>query len=180
MKFVPRGEFRPKGWTLSPRGNVHPFVHPQGWTHCLEEWKDEHIISPQGDKVDSWGTTSPLGSKFAPRGEVKNGRQDVCTIFRNRSSFNLNIIFSRWWLHSVFVGVTINQISAQKLLTHCRRNKSSHSRGFEFSCDHTESWSCCCRRRRWFWRCEPELSFDLVIAVSCWTIEIVYICTIEW
>jgi hypothetical protein len=22
----------PQGWNLSPRGEVHPFVHPQGWT----------------------------------------------------------------------------------------------------------------------------------------------------
>jgi hypothetical protein len=34
--FAPRGELGPQGWTLSPRGTVHPFVHPfvhpQGWT----------------------------------------------------------------------------------------------------------------------------------------------------
>jgi hypothetical protein len=30
--LAPRSELDPLGWTLSPRGNVHPFVHPQGWT----------------------------------------------------------------------------------------------------------------------------------------------------
>jgi hypothetical protein len=30
-------------------------------------------ISPQGDKIHPRGTTSPLESKFVPRGEVKNG-----------------------------------------------------------------------------------------------------------
>jgi hypothetical protein len=30
VKFAPRGEHVPQGWTLSPR--EHPFVHPQGWT----------------------------------------------------------------------------------------------------------------------------------------------------
>jgi hypothetical protein len=30
--FAPRGEVCPEGWTLSPRGNVHPFLHSQGWT----------------------------------------------------------------------------------------------------------------------------------------------------
>jgi hypothetical protein len=29
MKFYTRGELGPKGRTLSPRGNVHAFVHPQ-------------------------------------------------------------------------------------------------------------------------------------------------------
>jgi hypothetical protein len=55
----------PQGWTLSPRGNVHPFVHPRG-VYCLEEWRNleshpQVITSPFGDKVHSWGTTSPLG-----------------------------------------------------------------------------------------------------------------------
>jgi hypothetical protein len=29
--------------------------------------------STPGDKINPLGTNSPLGSKFAPRGEVKNG-----------------------------------------------------------------------------------------------------------
>jgi hypothetical protein len=42
--------------SFSPRGNVH----------CLEEWRGEQRIPPPGDnftpgdKVHSWGTTSPL------------------------------------------------------------------------------------------------------------------------
>jgi hypothetical protein len=40
--------------------------------YCLEEWRGEQRISPPGDKIHPWGTTSPLGSKFAPRGEVQN------------------------------------------------------------------------------------------------------------
>jgi hypothetical protein len=31
------------------------------------------MTSPPGDKIHPWGTTLPLGSKFDPRGEVKNG-----------------------------------------------------------------------------------------------------------
>jgi hypothetical protein len=30
--LVLRGELGHQGWNLSPRGNVHPFVHPQGET----------------------------------------------------------------------------------------------------------------------------------------------------
>jgi hypothetical protein len=45
--------------------------------YCLEEWLGEEIISPPGDNFSRgknyhWWTTLPLGSKFAPRGEVKN------------------------------------------------------------------------------------------------------------
>jgi hypothetical protein len=73
---------------LSPRGNVHPFVHPQGWIHTLlfrrMEGRTENFTpgdnfnprgqkSALGDKNQPWGTTSPLGSKFAPRGQVNNG-----------------------------------------------------------------------------------------------------------
>jgi hypothetical protein len=65
----------PQGWILSPRGNVHPFVHPQGWTlYYLEEWRGKKIISPpwdnfktSRDKIHPWRTTPPLGVKFAPR-----------------------------------------------------------------------------------------------------------------
>jgi hypothetical protein len=82
-KFAPRSELSPQGWTFSPRGNVHPFVHPQGWTLSTveknrganREFHSQGITSPLGDKVQFWGTTSPWGSKFAPRGEVKNGPQ---------------------------------------------------------------------------------------------------------
>jgi hypothetical protein len=71
---------------LSPKGTVHPFVHPHPGVktlYCLEEWKDEQRIShegitpPPGDKINPWGTTSPLGSKFVPRGEVNNGPQII-------------------------------------------------------------------------------------------------------
>jgi hypothetical protein len=47
--------------------------------YCLEERRGEQIILPPGDnftprgQTHPWGITSPLGSKFAPRGEVKNG-----------------------------------------------------------------------------------------------------------
>jgi hypothetical protein len=30
------------------------------------------ITSPLGDKVHDWGITSPLGSNFAPKSEIKN------------------------------------------------------------------------------------------------------------
>jgi hypothetical protein len=40
--------------------------------HCLEEWRSEQRISPQG-KLRPRGPNSLLGDKFAPRREVKNG-----------------------------------------------------------------------------------------------------------
>jgi hypothetical protein len=30
LNFTPGGELGPQGGNLSPRGEVHPFVHPQG------------------------------------------------------------------------------------------------------------------------------------------------------
>jgi hypothetical protein len=43
--------------------------------YCLEEWSGKQRFSPPEDKYHPWDTTSPLGSKFAPSGEVKNGPQ---------------------------------------------------------------------------------------------------------
>jgi hypothetical protein len=71
----------PQGWNLSPRGNVHPIVHPQGWTLSTikknggynREFHPQGITSPPGYKIHPWWTNPPLGPKFAPRGEVKNG-----------------------------------------------------------------------------------------------------------
>jgi hypothetical protein len=48
--------------------------------YCLEKWRGEQRISPPGDNftpirglIHPWGTNRPWGSKFDPRGEVKNG-----------------------------------------------------------------------------------------------------------
>jgi hypothetical protein len=62
--LTPRGELGPHGWNLSPRGNVHPFVHPPGVIslYCLEEWRGKQRISPPGDN-------SPLGDNFASGGQ---------------------------------------------------------------------------------------------------------------
>jgi hypothetical protein len=58
--------------------------------YCLEEWTGEQRISPPGDnftppgdKIHPWGTASPLGSKFAPRSEVKNGPLLSTTLFHD-------------------------------------------------------------------------------------------------
>jgi hypothetical protein len=32
--------------------------------YYLEEWRGEQRISPPGDKIHPWGTTTPLGSKL--------------------------------------------------------------------------------------------------------------------
>jgi hypothetical protein len=67
----------PQGWNLSPRGNEYPFVHtPPGVNtlYCLEEWRVEQRISPQGiaspprDKIHPWGTASPLRVKVCSQG----------------------------------------------------------------------------------------------------------------
>jgi hypothetical protein len=47
VKFAPRGDFGPQGWTLFPRGNVHPFVHPQSkhylkFRRIKEQKEDPH------------------------------------------------------------------------------------------------------------------------------------------
>jgi hypothetical protein len=69
-KVAPRGVNGPHGWTLSPRGNVHPFVHPRGWTlYSLEVWRGEQIISPPGDNFTPRGQSSHLGYNFDPGGQ---------------------------------------------------------------------------------------------------------------
>jgi hypothetical protein len=49
--------------------------------YCLEEWRAEQRILPPGDNCTPRGQNSPLGdnfdpgSKFSPRGQVRNGPQ---------------------------------------------------------------------------------------------------------
>jgi hypothetical protein len=48
---------------LFPRGNVHPFFHPQGWTLStvyIEAWRGEQRISPPTRQ------NSLMGNNFAP------------------------------------------------------------------------------------------------------------------
>jgi hypothetical protein len=47
--------------------------------YCLEKWRGENF-TPRGH-FHPRGTKSPLGVKFAPKGEVKNGPQDF-TVFQ--------------------------------------------------------------------------------------------------
>jgi hypothetical protein len=63
-----------QGWNLFPRGEVHPFVHPQEWTLFIikknggvnREFHPQGITIPLGDKIHPWGITSPLGVKVRP------------------------------------------------------------------------------------------------------------------
>jgi hypothetical protein len=80
VKFTPRGELGPQGWTLSPRGNVHPFVHPQGWTlftvskngGANREFPPRGYLHPRpqgtkftpGGQLHPWGQSLPLGAKL--------------------------------------------------------------------------------------------------------------------
>jgi hypothetical protein len=69
----PKGLSLPLGVNLPPRVNVHPFVYPRGEHSLLFrgiEGQTEKLTSPVGDKIHSCGT------KFAPRGKVKNGPLD--------------------------------------------------------------------------------------------------------
>jgi hypothetical protein len=67
-----------------PLGECSPLLY------CLEEWRVELRISPPGDKIQPRGTTSPLLSKFAPWGEVKNGPEYIfppCTTHTKHDFF---------------------------------------------------------------------------------------------
>jgi hypothetical protein len=68
LNFIPgsQGRTLPLGWNLSSRGNVHPFVHPQGWTlsTAFEEWMGEQRIPPPGDKIHPWGQLLSQGVKL--------------------------------------------------------------------------------------------------------------------
>jgi hypothetical protein len=72
----------PRGEICSPGEMFTPLFTPRGEHSLLfrrmEGEREPRISLPrdnftQGDKSHPWGTTSLLGSKFAPRGEVKNG-----------------------------------------------------------------------------------------------------------
>jgi hypothetical protein len=62
VKFAPRGEFGPHGWTLTPRVNVHPFGHSQGST----------LFRRIEGRPESFHT---YGTKTTPGGLVKNWPQ---------------------------------------------------------------------------------------------------------
>jgi hypothetical protein len=84
----PQGETPPLGVNLAPRGEIcplggmfAPLFTPRGEHSLLfrRTGGDEQRISPPRDNFTPrgqnlpLGTTSPLGSKLASRGEVKNG-----------------------------------------------------------------------------------------------------------
>jgi hypothetical protein len=63
-----RGELRPQGWNLSPRGNVPPSGEHSLMFRRMDganrEFHPHGITSPSENKSHPWGTTSPLGSKL--------------------------------------------------------------------------------------------------------------------
>jgi hypothetical protein len=75
VNLAPRDEICPLGGMFTPS-----FTPRVNTLYCLEEWRAKREFHPQGiisypapgDKIHLWGTTSALGTKFAPRGEVKN------------------------------------------------------------------------------------------------------------
>jgi hypothetical protein len=84
-QFVPGCELGPGGELCSLGVKFTPSFTPRGEHPVLfrrMEGRTE-IFTPPGDNftprglIHPWGTTSPLGSKFDPRGEVKNGPQFV-------------------------------------------------------------------------------------------------------
>jgi hypothetical protein len=85
QNFCPLGWTFPQGVNFVTYGECSPLRSPPGVNtlYCLEEQRGEQRISPPGDnftarvKIHPLGTTSPLGSKFAHRGEVKNGPQQI-------------------------------------------------------------------------------------------------------
>jgi hypothetical protein len=81
--FAPRGELGPQGSTLSPVGNVHPFVYPWGEHYLL--FRNGGANRGSSPLVDNFtrrgqssllGDNSPLGSKFAARDEINNRASD--------------------------------------------------------------------------------------------------------
>jgi hypothetical protein len=61
--------------------------------YCLEEWRGEQRISPPGDNFTPGGQLRPWGSKFAPRGEVKNGPQ-ICYGPHSKKTFAYTQFFT--------------------------------------------------------------------------------------
>jgi hypothetical protein len=82
----PQGITSPLAVNLAPRGEIWPLgeCSPPGVNtlYCLEEWRGKHRISPPWDNFTPRGQNSPLGDKFAPRGEVKNGPQEPGSFFK--------------------------------------------------------------------------------------------------
>jgi hypothetical protein len=77
----PQGWSLPLGMNLAHRGELS--LLGRMFTPSFTPSSDHREFQPQaitltlGNKVNSWGRTSTLGSKFAPGGEVKNGLRVV-------------------------------------------------------------------------------------------------------
>jgi hypothetical protein len=77
--LAPRDEVCPLGW-MFPLSSPPPAPLVVNTLYCLEEWRGKHRISPPWYNFTPRGQSSLLGDKFAPggskfahRGEVKNG-----------------------------------------------------------------------------------------------------------
>jgi hypothetical protein len=90
IMVCPLGWSLPLGVNLASRGELCPVggiftpsFTPSGEHSLLFKRMEGQTVNftprdnfTPGVKIHSWGTTSPLGVKFAPRGEVKNGPLD--------------------------------------------------------------------------------------------------------
>jgi hypothetical protein len=69
--------FTPSHQGFCPLGRMFtPSLTPRGKHYLLfrlMEWRTENFTSRDNFTPSLWGTTLPLGPKFARRGEVKNG-----------------------------------------------------------------------------------------------------------
>jgi hypothetical protein len=70
LKFAPRGELGPQGDHCPLGGNVHPFIHPQGWTLPNVSKNGEANIgsSPVENNFTPRRHSSTLGANLTPWG----------------------------------------------------------------------------------------------------------------
>jgi hypothetical protein len=70
VTFGHRGELGPHGWNLSPRGNNHPFIHPQRWTFPFRRMEGQTEKFTPRYNFTPKGQNSPLGEgvKICPEG----------------------------------------------------------------------------------------------------------------
>jgi hypothetical protein len=84
--FAHMGDLVPQRWTLSPRENVYPFVHPMVWTLTTVQKNGWANFTPRGQSSLLGGKLHPWGSKLTPWGKIKKLSSDH--LISNHASAN--------------------------------------------------------------------------------------------
>jgi hypothetical protein len=94
LLLAPSGDVCPKGWTLSPRGNVHPPFTSTGVNtlYYLEEWRVQQIVfTPRGQLHPCQSQSSPLGAGLKSGLRRRYEGVNTNTIRRRQYKYDTNV-----------------------------------------------------------------------------------------